>query len=219
MHQKLHCLDSECKTSVYIQAIDNRYAIRWFNPSHPIQRCGHGTLAAAAYLQQHAAASSYSFNSDRETLLITRETEGDYCLELPTSALYAFNGAFPFSAKQLYHTPKEDGYIIALLDSESSLRKFTLNDELKAWIKKKSLIITSTNRRNSGDVIFRYFAPYYGENEDNATGSAAPILWSFWREHIIDNKLNCYQASKNGGYFSITSTENKVLVHAQVKEA
>ena len=208
-HQCYHCLSP---TGVYLKTLgDNHFAIRWFTASGPIQRCGHGTLAAAAFLEQQYPYSSYRFSSDIETLNVVVEGN-NYCLELPLEPLSSAKNTLAFHYYRCAQTTKDDGYIIVELKDEAAITQFVLTDAIKNTIHKRALIISARSSSPEYDIIFRYFAPYYGEDEDSATGSAAAILWPFWHQTINKALIQCYQSSNTGGYMQIKEHNDKVIV-------
>lgn len=232
----------------------HEYSIRWFSPTSIIQRCGHGTLAAAAFVNQHikkhkpshSIATHIRFYSDKEALNVEVHCNGpsqkpmsQYCLRLKYETLLPSYYQQHFTHKIIREnkTASDDGYLIIELNNEYDVNHFILTESIIGIIKKRALIITATSQNNDYDVVFRYFAPFYGELEDSATGSAGSLLMPFWQHlcintcqhrsnkpstntqqhethHISDNKtssLRCYQASKNGGFFILnrsTSTSN-----------
>ncbi len=226
-HKTMH---SGCDTTVYIKPRqDNEFDIRWFNNTGAIQRCGHGTLAAAAYLQEgcqenHKNKKELIFYSKTESLLVTIE-DNSYLLQLDTQDLktcrtFDSQKHLPFSYQQLAYTDNQNGYIIVELNDELSVKQFTLNAAIIDAIQQRALIITAKSEHTEFDIIFRYFAPQYGPPEDSATGSAASVLWPFWNrqnlKNIYKDTLHCYQASQNGGIIKITGSQHRICIHGRV---
>ncbi len=227
---------SHCDTTVYITPRqNNEFDIRWFNDTGSIKRCGHGTLAAAAYLQKSLKGNKeLIFYSDTESLKV-KVNDGSFSLELPIENLIGFymqsaqiKGSptrnyqitnLPFSYNRLAYTEDDQGYLIVELQDELSINEFTLNTPIINAIEKRALIITAKSEQPRFDVVFRYFAPQYGPPEDSATGSAASILWPFWNNQNpsgIHNTLYCYQASSTGGIITITGMQNRICVYGKV---
>lgn len=234
-------------TSVYIRALGKEtFSIRWFSETAAIQRCGHGTLAAAAfvdnYLQQEFQQGernykrhckrNYTFRSDLENLIVSAASESRYSLSLPISPLTfcqlkpASNGQEALisliQARRVATSGASDGYIIFELEDETAIRQFQLKPDIVAAINKRALIITAKSQKAEKDIVFRYFAPYYGQQEDTATGSAASILWPFWQQEFGQKKpsFNCLQLSAKGGIFELSQKDkNEVSVCGSVKES
>lgn len=231
-------------TRVYIRALGKEtFSIRWFSETAAIQRCGHGTLAAAAfvdnYLQQEFQQGernykrhckrNYTFRSDLENLLVSA-SESCYSLRLPITPL-TFCQLKPahneqealillIQARRVATSGASDGYIIFELEDETAVRQFQLKPDIVAAINKRALIITAKSQKAEKDIVFRYFAPYYGQQEDTATGSAASILWPFWQQEFGQKKpsFNCLQLSAKGGIFELSQKDkNEVSVCGSVK--
>ncbi len=230
----------------------SEFSIRWFSSTSIIQRCGHGTLAAAAFVNHYIAKyqptlstdTHINFYSEKEELSVSiyrdehsQESALQYALQLKYEALLPSNYGQYFTHKLVREnkTLDTDGYLIIELNCEREVREFTLTKTIIEVINKRALIITAISQNNNYDIVFRYFAPFYGELEDSATGSAGSLLMPFW-QHLcansnkqdasINNKasplLRCYQASKNGGFFILKASNHQVHtvdIIGQVKES
>ncbi len=106
-------------------------------------------------------------------------------------------------------TNNDDGYLIIELSSAREVAEFTLTTSIIDAIAERALIVTAVAKNKHFDVAFRYFAPFYGQLEDSATGSAASVLSPFWEALSQTGQLRCYQASRSGGFFIIkTNTDS-----------
>ncbi len=238
------------------------FSIRWFSSTSIIQRCGHGTLAAAAFVDGHIIKSPPTlpsdtcirFYSDKEELNVAIHSNGNlsnlakqYSLRLKHEVLLPSDHQKYFNNKIVREnkTPDEDGYLIIELNCEREVKDFILTQTIISIINKRALIITAKSQSKDYDIVFRYFAPFYGELEDSATGSAGSLLMPFWQQAYLnaakqptigqqnnstDNQvlsvpLRCYQASENGGFFTLYNNEypsykeNTVVVAGYIKEA
>jgi predicted PhzF superfamily epimerase YddE/YHI9 len=209
-------------TTTYIRprSKQNEYDIRWFNSTGNIERCGHGTLAAAAFLASTTQQHEYIFHSNKETLSIFKENE-EYSLALPIEDIKPLNANhFPFDYKSAAQTEEPNGYAIAELSSNENIQNFKLTPQIIDALQMRALIITSKSAIDEFDIIFRYFAPQYDSEEDSATGSAASVLWPFWQCRIKKaESMTCYQASYNGGIIKITSNNKNIIVSGKVISA
>ncbi len=113
---------------------------------------------------------------------------------------------------ELYGTVDTTGYYIVVLHTE---------DELNALQPQPSAIINYTSRaiiaaslidEKPYQLAFRYFAPQYGINEDQVTGSAARVLSHFYYQKTGRNDFCALQASTNGGLLDITYKEDVTTV-------
>ena len=233
-------ITSQAITWVYIAPNQNNvFDICWFKNGKRIQRCGHGTLAAAAYLQNEKKQGTYIFQSYKEILHVTVSKERLFTLTMPAFDItMESEKSLPFTYQQLGQTKATDGYFIATLADKEDVHQFVLTNDIIEAMQKRVLIITarswssscdSGHDNNSGrdnnsdiysdsnsDIHFRYFAPQYGNAEDSATGSAASILWPLWSKTIKKEVLHCYQASPEGGYMTLSSCNKGISVTGEV---
>lgn len=209
----------------------NEFSIRWFSSTSIIKRCGHGTLAAAAFLIKNelnrrlpitqATFITLKFHSDHESMKVrviqkkdTLRIDSDaFALQLkqetlaPSQEIQALKTNLNILREN--KTEGDDGYLIIELSSAREIANFTLTAGIINAIGKRALIITAATKSQHLDVIFRYFAPFYGQLEDSATGSAATVLSPFWQARSRADQLRCYQASRSGGFFIIKkNTDN-----------
>lgn len=194
------------------------FDIAWYNSSQRIQRCGHGTLAAARYLHDKIKIDTpWVFQSAKEQLAVTVK-DNRYSLQFNRPDLIASETSIFTGANRAAKTRTTDGYYIIDIGSESAVNHFTLTNDLIDSIKQRALIITSLADTPQYDIVFRYFAPQYGVFEDQATGSAGPYIWEFWQHHHAKKILNCYQASTCGGFFTLSTSAESIFVSGYVTE-
>lgn len=148
--------DSREITSSYIKhRQNNEFDIRWFNHGNAIQRCGHGTLAAAAYINNvgydllKAEQASMRlpvenpqtliFHSDKETLFVRKEmSKNTYSLHLPIESIkQATHHSLPFHCQRLFCTQAVNGYLIAELDSVQHIESFAMTPSIIEAIKRE----------------------------------------------------------------------------------
>lgn len=197
---------------------NQHFNITWYNSHQRIQRCGHGTLAAAHYLCNTIKASTpLVFHSTSEQLTVTIEQDR-YCLQFNQTRLTASKDAMIANANRAAISDAHDGYYLIEIGNESEVKNFKLTHELIDSIKQRALIVTSLANHPQYDIVFRYFAPQYGIFEDQATGSVGPCLWAFWQDQFLDKALNCYQASARGGMFTVSKAGDSVTVSGYVTE-
>ncbi|MFT7222618.1 MAG: putative PhzF superfamily epimerase YddE/YHI9 [Cellvibrionaceae bacterium] len=213
-----------CKTRVYICSNSNSphfdffWDIRWLNDSGSVKRCGHGTLAAAAFLREIEKNNTFNFFSESEKLQVKVDNNG-YSLILTTvDLLKKSKKLLPFSCRRFSITEDFQGYCIAELENEIAVRQFVLHQQIIDFIGRRALIVSAKSKKKNMDLTFRYFAPQYDNFEDSATGSAAAILWPFWQAQFENRWLNCYQASEKRGYYQLMGENEKVKVRGQVEK-
>jgi PhzF family phenazine biosynthesis protein len=58
--------------------------------------------------------------------------------------------------------------------------------------------------------VSRYFAPYFGIDEDPVTGSAHCALGPYWAERLGKQEMLGYQASDRGGWVRVNVRGDRV---------
>lgn len=211
------------ETCVYLQTIsETHYKIRWFNSEKAIQRCGHGSLAAAAFLNTLDKREKYIFETDTETITIRCDCTNRFVMNLPTETLnwVALPSDDRLNCVRLAKSSSSQGYLIAELSNEEAVQEFVFSDSLLPLLQERALIITAQHGRLNHNIVFRYFAPQHGVLEDMATGSAASALWPYWNDRFKPqtSSLNCYQISPAGGYFQLKVDRTEVSVIGGVEK-
>ena len=172
------------------------FNLRWFTPAMEVDLCGHATVASIHYLTENKLIEN---NSDvtfdtRSGILKCRTENGKYFMQIPNFSMKNYDG-------------NKNAILEALGLSESDLESespFVLveNSYLYIHIKKlssvgnikpnyKDLLKLSNDGKEFGAVAvftletfdeesfahLRFFAPYFGVDEDPVTGSAnGPLL-------------------------------------------
>lgn len=197
---------------------NQHFDIVWYYRQQRIQRCGHGTLAAACYLHETMQCNRpLIFHSAIEQISVNRE-KNKYCLQLSQTQLISSNTGGFSQANRAAKSHNHDGYYLIDVGSESAVKRFEFKNAFIDSIEQRALIVTGLSDNPQYDVVFRYFAPQYGVLEDQATGSAGPCLWAFWQNHFAAKALRCYQASTRGGFFMLSKPSDKVIVSGYITE-
>ncbi|MBE0359177.1 PhzF family phenazine biosynthesis protein [Pseudoalteromonas aliena] len=203
--------------------------IRWFNQTHEIKRCGHGTLAAANFLIDHFGYCPDVFTSmshERFTIRVKKQRAQLLLKSIePKKSEFAeseLKSVFSSAIKVAYSTDDKNGYTVVLFNEEFN-KEFEKDDlkslhvDFKALSKlhKNAVIALSIKNKDKKNAIahFRYFAPQFGVNEDSATGSAvsviAPLLF---RLHGL-NKAKLIQQSNNGALLNYEFNNAQVVIY------
>lgn len=198
-------------------------AIRWFNPNKEILRCGHGTLATAYFLKKYQRYCPAVFRrgkgivSNEEFKIISQN--GVLQLQLAPIISNTINNieilskAVPVTFKRLYQTSGHEGYTTALIDSEVSLKNLKINvDQLKLHPFALIILQKTKNKRHQTQWRFRYFAPYFGVNEDNATGSALSIIAPIIKSLSAQTHAVLIQESPSGAVINYQLKNNVINI-------
>ncbi|QFU23052.1 PhzF family phenazine biosynthesis protein [Shewanella eurypsychrophilus] len=199
------------------------YRIRWFSPVSEVIMCGHGALAAADVVISllHANGKHKQCLFSNKGITVSLSMLGQYILHLPIVELVHI----PLSQNILYlfkvdvlsamQTDKDNGYIVIELADVTGVEAFDFDEKSFSEITQRALIVTCRCEDYSETIFFRYFAPQHGEKEDNATGSAAPVLAEFW-QLLIGVRYCFIQLSASGGYYQVEREIDEVRVISDV---
>lgn len=178
------------------------FEIRWFTPLTEVALCGHATLASACVLFELKKwpEKTICFKT-RKSGELTVEKRGDLFEmdfpALPPDREMVVEGL----ARMLGKTPdkvlgsQED--ILAVLDSEKSVRELKPDLAALAGLDWRGIIVTARGERS--DFVSRFFAPSVGVAEDPVTGSAHCVLTPYWAGLLNKKELHAQQVSARGG--------------------
>lgn len=208
--------DAEVSAACLLQrGVHNDYEIRWTNTQQEIQFCGHGALAAAAFLDGKGkfknelglqfSAGKYWLRKDKNCYWFSSKTATDISSMIYPHSQALLGRDFLESAACM----GSEGYLIVRVDDDLDIREIEPNLSVLEATTNKALILTSRQTQDSGiNYSLRYFAPQYGVPEDPATGSANEVAAQFWFSRINTQTLKCYQASASGGTIYAEKDEN-----------
>lgn len=191
--------------------------IRWFNQSNEIKRCGHGTLAAALFLQQYQGYCPHQFISlSGEIFKITYKLKQ---LRLSIAQIAskevaphkAIVKAIDSAILRSYASAEEGGYTTVVLDDSQPL--CTRSILIKPLLSVATALIVLQQDSKTQQWYFRYFAPFYGIDEDQATGSAVSIIAPIIKQLTTQTHGALIQASKNGARLNYHLTCQSVLLY------
>jgi trans-2,3-dihydro-3-hydroxyanthranilate isomerase len=186
------------------------YNLRWFTPITEVELCGHATIASLHFLNEKNLLKNNSYiKFDTRSGVLNCKSEGRYYfMQIPIFSMKEFKGDKEEIIKALNINPKsldknvpfiilENGNLYVYVKNLSSLHN--LQPDFRALKN-----ITKAKNEFLGVVVFtletvdkesfahsRYFAPYYGINEDPVTGSTnGPLI-------LVLKKLNFIKDTKN----------------------
>jgi PhzF family phenazine biosynthesis protein len=172
------------------------FNLKWFTPSVEVKLCGHATIASVHYLLQQGFIknnSTINFNTLSGILKCTA-MNGFYSLNLPIPKLSIFEGDKEevirgILGEKIINTEKypfmldDGGYLYIYVSSLNELMniKPNYNALLDLSSARKGYdaftLFTMKTIEKGNNAHLRFFAPYYGINEDPVTGSAnGPLL-------------------------------------------
>src|SRR4030066_273263 len=184
------------ETAFISKSVESDFNLRWFTPTVEVKLCGHATVASIHYLKQRGIIqdnSSFNFKTLSGILKCSTQN-GIHSLSLPIPELKIFeghkeeiiktlnggkvinHGKFPFILDN-------GGYLYIHVSSLRDLMNIKPNfrELLELSLARKGYdtftLFTSETIEKDNHAHLRFFAPYYGINEDPVTGSAnGPLL-------------------------------------------
>ena len=200
--------------TAFITSSDNAdYRLRWFTPAVEVELCGHATIASIHYLTERGIiknSSSVTFET-LSGIINCRTENGKYFMQIPVPEFKEFKGNLNGALNALGLKPRDlDTAYSPLLQNNGNLfiyvKKLDTIGNLKPHF--TELVRLSTEEKEFTEVTvfsletmekgshahLRFFAPYYGINEDPVTGSAnGPLLMALRKlglvEHDTKNKI------------------------------
>lgn len=184
------------------------FNVRWYAPDAEIGLCGHGSLAAIAFLGNatfNASSQSGSFKLISGTEIISgqRHSSNEFEISLHTITSKAQKKAPKDLEEALGQKISEylvnDNKHIVVLASEQQVKDMKPDF---AALKKIDVFGYAVTARSSGcDFVSRTIVPHVQQLEDHATGSSHALLVPYWAEKLSKSQMVSKQLSPRGGYF------------------
>jgi PhzF family phenazine biosynthesis protein len=198
---------------------ENEFNIRWFAPDSEIGLCGHGTMAATAFLSKGEGDKNFTFYYKKGTVGGKTNPQGLCTIEL---------GAIPTKERLEIPQVLKDGLGINIIEYYSSDDKYIVVAENREAVKnmkpdfhtlRKSDVFgyAVTAKGDNCDFVSRTLVPHVQQLEDPATGSSHAVLTPFWANRLNKNKLQALQLSKRGGSFLCELEDDKVKISSDYK--
>ena len=184
------------ETAFISKSSEANFNLRWFTPTVEVKLCGHATIASIHYLRQMGIIqdnSSFTFKT-LSGILKCSTKNAIHSLSLPIPELKIFEGNKEEIIKALnggnaIYTEKfpfildDGGYLYIYVSSLTDLMNIKPNfrelldlSSAQKGYDAFTLFTTETIEKNN-HAHLRFFAPYYGIDEDPVTGSAnGPLL-------------------------------------------
>lgn len=177
------------------------FKLDFFTPEKQIAHCGHATIATFSYLSQLNLIANPK--TSKETIEGNRDIEikGDFAYMEQLAPSYEnvdsdnddILKALGIKQSQLLKAPiianTGNSFLIIGVKSKAELKAIKPNQTLIASLSEKYNLIgfyvftTETNQANR-DASSRMFAPFYGIDEESATGMAAGPLACYLYDHM-----------------------------------
>lgn len=207
------------ETAFFVPDGANRYGLRWFTPTTEVDLCGHATLASAHVLWNELAESGETLTFRTRSGDLEARRIGDIIgLSLPRHDPEPVDGAPSELSVGLGAGPREiwaygakqRRSYIAVFGSESEVRNLVPDFRVLAGI--EGSVVAATARGADCAFVSRFFAPYYGIDEDPVTGSAHCILGPYWSRVLDQDRMLARQISRRGGRLEVEVCPDRVVV-------
>ncbi|MBK6266242.1 PhzF family phenazine biosynthesis protein [Marivirga sp. S37H4] len=194
----------------------NTFNIRWFAPDAEIGLCGHGSLAAIAFLTQLITQKTntqpFKLISPKGVILGSKKNSNEYEINLEaissTKLSSAPKGLEEALGQKIVEYHSSQNKHIVVLENEQNVAEMDPNFKLLQAIDVFGYAVTAPSEKFS--FVSRTIVPHVQQLEDHATGSSHALLVPYWAEKLdIDNMVSV-QLSPRGGYFS-SSYKDKIV--------
>lgn len=183
--------------TAFLSASDKAdYNLRWFTPKMEVDLCGHATIASLHFLsEQQAIKENTEIRFDtRSGILKCRAGNKQYFMQIPVYKINEYkNDRDPILKAVGLHKCDvfdaipflilENGYLYIYVKKLQTIGKLKPNfKDLLKLSKQNSfggvVVFTQETIEEGNNAHLRFFAPYYGIDEDPVTGSAnGPLLF------------------------------------------
>ena len=207
--------ENNLSETAFIREENGIFHIRWFAPLCEIDLCGHATLASAYIFFKYIKPESSMFEvqSLKNGILKVTKKNNLLVLDFPKDSLSQYN-EFSLIEEIININPIElyrgRDDVLAIVESEDSVRNLDINFELLNKINARGLIVSAEGTKS--DFVSRFFAPSAGVNEDPVTGSAHTTLIPYWSNKLGKTSMHAEQLSERGGILYCEDKNDRVLI-------
>ena len=155
----------------------------------------------------------FEVHSQKNGILKVTKKNNLLVLDFPKDSLSKYN---EFSLiEEIINTNPLELYkgrddVLAIVESEDSVRNLDINFELLNKINARGLIVSA--RGTKSDFVSRFFAPSAGVNEDPVTGSAHTTLIPYWSNKLDKTSMHAEQLAERGGVLCCEDKNDRVLI-------
>lgn len=193
---------------------EGEYDVRWFAPDGEIGLCGHGSLAAIAFLREirpedeiilHYRNGSITGRLEDHARASIRLAGIPVLESLPVDELLINGLGIPITG--YWRTDNKD---LVLTESQADIE--AMKPDFALLRKRKTFGYTITAPGNEVDFVNRTLVPHVQQLEDPATGSSHAILVPFWHQKSGLTSLQSEQLSSRKGKFSCSYKPDQNIV-------
>lgn len=195
------------ETAFVAKTDDNNadYHLRWFTPTTEVDLCGHATIATLHFLNENnllKEGQEITFKTLSGNLKCRYEG-GKYFMQVPVYSMEEFTGkkeelldcigiSIEEIDEKIPFILAENGYLYIKIKSLKALHSLTPDfkklKQLNAYSKQCITVYTLETIDKTSFAHSRFFAPYYGIDEDPVTGSMnGPLIVVLIKAGIIND--------------------------------
>lgn len=219
--------ENNLSETAYLCPQGEDWHIRWFTPTTEIDLCGHATLASAWVLateyglladsadglaltfQSRSGALGVTVNASTVSLDFPAQTV--LPVELPNAIAQGLDLAANVAT---YKAQVTNGNYLLPLASEAEVAALAPDFGRLNAVTDGGIIVTAP-ADGANDFVSRFFAPYFGIDEDPVTGSAHCALVPFWADRLHKQRLTARQISARGGELQCALNGARVALSGQ----
>lgn len=215
--------------TAFVRPVDDGFELRWFTPACEVELCGHATLASGAALW-----ATGRLGGDEAARFRTRWAgplravpcaDGRVTIDLPRinveesplpDAMIAALGVRPVVTGFARGTGK--GNQLVAVATADEVRGATPDFEALRIFERAGFMLTAPgDDGGDADFVSRYFAPWYGVDEDPVTGSAHAALGPWWSRRLDRTTLVARQLSRRGGRVEVQVDDDRVRLTGRTR--
>ena len=190
----------------------DQFHVRWFAPDAEIDLCGHGSLAAIAFLSENQGLDSITLLYGHGSLQGKR-LSGESCSITLDIIPVISQEAIPERLAEALGIPVSAYFTtnnkdIVLVKNEQDLK--SMKPDFAQLRKTETFGYAVTAPGDMVDFVSRTLVPHVQQLEDHATGSSHAALAPFWAERLNKSILSAHQLSPRGGRFICEVTQDQV---------
>lgn len=218
--------ENNLSETAYVVAEGERWRIRWFTPTVEVDLCGHATLAAAWVLAieygllagQDSVELLFASRGGELMVVVTADSitlnfPAQECLPVDAPAAVVRGLGLAEGEFSCFKATISNGNYIVVLASEAQVTALTPDLAELGTVDDGGVIVTAPGANT--DFVSRFFAPYYGIDEDPVTGSAHCSLVPYWANQLSKSSLSARQVSARSGDLKCQLTGDRVLMTGQ----
>lgn len=197
---------------------ENHYHVRWFAPDAEIDLCGHGSLAAIAYLaQQTGKEEAFTLVYRNGQISGHRNTDGICSITLAAIPVLQTEPVPDLLPKALgvpvLSVLRTANKSIVLVEKQLDVKRMEPDFALLRLLPTFGYAVTAPGEEV--DFVSRTLVPHVRQLEDPATGSSHAALAPFWAQRLNKNQLVAHQLSTRGGKFTCEISGTQVTLRGE----